>query len=212
MIRNDRYVDVQLLREQGFEWQQDQLVALGYWTEQVKGSAPAVFATDVPLESKVLGSIQGRLLPVNEFSGTQLDPVHSAGFIWNLASPESAGFIWNLASPNRRVYLEPGITRIGRLYLELASPESAGFIWNLASPESAGFIWNLASPESAGFIWNLASPESAGFIWNLASPESAGFIWNPGGITQIGRVYLELGITRIGRLYLESGIGGFIWN
>ena len=75
---------------------------VGFWTEQVKGSAPAVFATDVPLESKVLGSIQGRLLPINEFSGTQLDPVHSAGFIWNLASPESAGFIWNLASPNRQ--------------------------------------------------------------------------------------------------------------
>ena len=107
MIRKDRYVDVQLLSEQGFEWQQEQLAELGYWTEQVKGSTPTVFATDVPLESKVLGSIQGRLLPINEFSGTQLDPVHSAGFIWNLASPESAGFIRNLASP-----------------------ESAGFIWN----------------------------------------------------------------------------------
>ena len=30
MIRNDRYVDVQLLREQGFEWQRDQLAELGF--------------------------------------------------------------------------------------------------------------------------------------------------------------------------------------
>ena len=213
MIRNDRYVDVQLLREQGFEWQRDQLAALGFWTEQVKGSAPAVFATDVPLESKVLGSIQGRLLPINEFSGTQLDPVHSAGFIWNLASPESAGFIWNLASPESAGFI-----------WSLASPESAGFIWNLASPESAGFIWNLASPESAGFIWNLASPESAGFIlaspesagfiWNLASPESAGFIWNLASPESAGFIWNLASPESAGFIWnlASPESAGFIWN
>ena len=107
---------------------------------------------------QVLGSIQGRLLPINEFSGTQLDPVHSAGFIWNLASPESAGCIWNWHRLNQLALLELSIARVCRIHLELASPESAGFIWNLASPESAGFIWNLASPESAGFIWNWHRP------------------------------------------------------
>jgi len=215
MIRNDRYVDVQLLREQGFEWQQDQLVELGYWTERVKGSASAVFATDVPLESKVLGSIQGRLLPINEFSGTQLDPVHSAGFIWNLASPESAGFIWNLASPESAGFIwNLASPESAGFIWNLASPESAGFIWNLASPESAGFIWNLASPESAGFIWNLASPESAGFIWNLASPESAGFIWNLASPESAGFIWNLASPESAGFIWnlASSESAGFIWN
>jgi subtilisin family serine protease len=191
VLARSLYVDMNVMQSLGFDWSEETLKDRGYWVGRAKLPSPQAFAADAPLESKALAGLMSKLLPVNGFEGTALDPVRVSGFIWNLSAPESAGFIWNLSAPESAGFI-----------WNLSAPESAGFIWNLSTPESAGFIWNLAAPESAGFIWNLSAPESAGFIWNLSAPESAGFIWNLSAPKSAGFIW-NLSAP-------ESA--GFIWN